>query len=307
MMKVKIGTRSSKLALWQAYHIQELLSHVGVESELVTFETKGDKILDKSLSKIGSKGLFTEELETSLLKGETHIAVHSAKDLPSSLPDELEIISFTEREDTQDVLVSEKDLSVADSIVVGTSSTRRVALLKHFYPHLEIVPMRGNLQTRVAKMQNGDCDALMLAYAGVKRMGYDHLVKHHFSQDEITPPVGQGALALEASKKLDLKLKDKIIEACSEKISTVCLTAERSFLKVMNGGCSVPIFAFATVQNENVQMKGGIVSLDGKEKINVSGNCPISEADKLGKQLADELLTNGGLQILNEIKTELNL
>lgn len=307
MTKIKIGTRSSKLALWQAYHIQDLLSAVGLESELVTFETKGDKILDKSLSKIGSKGLFTEELETSLLRGETHIAVHSAKDLPSVLPKELEIISFTEREESQDVLVSEKNLSISDEFVVGTSSTRRVALLKYFYPHLKIVPMRGNLQTRMAKMQSGDCDALMLAYAGVKRMGYDKHVKHHFAQDEITPPVGQGALALEASKTLDKTIRKKIIEACSHHNSSICLETERAFLKVMNGGCSVPIFARAILKDGEIHLNGGIVSLDGSKKIDVAGVATVSVGVKLGSGLAKELLSTGGEEILNGIKKELNL
>jgi len=305
-MKIKIGTRSSKLALWQAYHIQDLLKEVNLESELVTFETKGDKILDKSLAKIGSKGLFTEELEASLLKGETHIAVHSAKDLPSSLPEDLEIIAFTKREEIQDVLVSENELDLSKPLVVGTSSTRRIALLKHYYPQFEIVPMRGNLQTRIAKMKNGDCEALMLAYAGVHRMGYGDMIRHKFDVKEITPPVGQGALALEASKEFASTLKEKIIQACAEDKSQVCLRSERAFLKVMNGGCSVPIFASALLMDNSVTLSGGIISLNGKEKIDVLGHSTPEKSEELGMRLAHELLEKGGDKILKEIRQELN-
>lgn len=302
---IKIATRSSKLALWQAYHIQDLLKTVGLDSELLTFETKGDKILDQSLSKIGSKGLFTEELEGSLLTGEAQIAVHSAKDLPSTLPDELEIIAFTEREAFHDVLVSDQEIDLSKKIVVGTSSTRRIALLKHFYPHFEIVPMRGNLQTRIQKMRDGDCDVLMLAYAGVHRMGYSEMIKHHFDVNEIVPPVGQGTLALEASKTLDSEIKNKIVSACIDIDTTFCLQAERSFLKVMEGGCSIPIYAKATLEGEQLTIKSGIISLDGKQKLdlNITGNK--QEALALGEQLAQELLAKGGKEILEKIKEQL--
>lgn len=304
MTKIKIGTRSSKLALWQAYHVQDLLKAIGLESELVTFETKGDKILDKSLSKIGSKGLFTEELESSLLAGETHLAVHSAKDLPSRLPEGLEIIAFSEREQFHDVLVSETTIDLTQKMRIGTSSTRRIALLKHFYPNLEAVPMRGNLQTRIAKMQNGDCDALMLAYAGVHRMGYSKMIQHHFEIDKITPPVGQGSLAIEVATSLDTAIKTKITRAIEHKASALCLLAERSFLAVMDGGCSVPIFAYAYLEGEKIVLKGGIVSLDGQQKIDVNGsdNDPVT----LGNSLAHQLLSLGGDKILTEIKKTLN-
>jgi len=305
MSVIKIGTRSSKLALWQAYHIQDLLKAKGLESELVTFETKGDKILDKSLSKIGSKGLFTEELESSLLSGETHIAVHSAKDLPSTLPDDLEIIAFTEREEFHDVLVSDDKIDLSSEVIVGTSSTRRVALLKHYYPQVKIVPMRGNLQTRMAKMRNGDCDALMLAYAGVHRMGYGESIKKSFSVDQIVPPVGQGTLAIEAAKNLDSAIRDLIIEACKDIETSTSLIAERSFLKVLNGGCSVPIYAFASLKEEQLTLKGGIISLNGQEKIDVSITGDKNLAEVLGENLANELLEKGGKEILEKIKLEL--
>lgn len=302
---IKIATRSSKLALWQAYHIQDLLKSVGVESELLTFETKGDKILDKSLAKIGSKGLFTEELEACLLNGEAQIAVHSAKDLPSTLPDRLEIIAFTEREGFHDVLVSDKDIDLTKKVIVGTSSTRRVALLKHYYPQFEIVPMRGNLQTRIQKMKNGDCEALMLAYAGVQRMGYSEMIQHHFDVNEIVPPVGQGTLAIEASVELDKDIREKIIKACAEAEATACLLAERSFLKIMEGGCSVPIYAKASLERDELTIKGGIISLDGKQKLDVEVSGSKNDSIQLGADLAQQLLSKGGDKILKEIKEQL--
>jgi hydroxymethylbilane synthase len=201
-MKIKIGTRSSKLALWQAYYIQDLLKAAEVDSELVLIETKGDQILDRSLAKIGSKGVFTQELEDQLRAGTIDIAVHSAKDLQSSLPDDLSIIAFTERERVNDVLVShDKSLSLTGGreFVVGTSSTRRVAMLKHFCPHITTVDMRGNLQTRLRKLEEGQCDALLLAYAGVHRMEYDDLIAEYLPTHDFTPAVGQGSVAIEAA------------------------------------------------------------------------------------------------------------
>ena len=302
---IKIATRSSLLALWQAEHIQDLLLQNGLKSELITFETKGDKILDRSLSKIGSKGLFTEELEQSLLQGEAHIAVHSAKDLPSSLPEELEIIAFTEREAFHDVLVSEKEIDIDSKFRVGSSSTRRIALLKRYFPNIEAVPMRGNLQTRIKKMQDGDCDALMLAYAGVFRMGYGSMIKHSFDKKTIVPPVGQGALALEASVHLDPEIRAKIRDICNHKTSEDCLKAERSFLKIMEGGCSVPIFALASIKGEELQLQGGIVSLDGKDELKDSETRTIENSSSTGEILAKRILGNGGKEILTKIKEQL--
>ena len=241
-----------------------------------------------------------------MLNGETHIAVHSAKDLPSTLPEDLEIIAFTEREEIHDVLVSEKEIDITQPLVVGTSSTRRVALLKHFYPHFSVVPMRGNLQTRISKMQKGDCEALMLAYAGVYRMGYGEMIQHEFKTDIITPPVGQGALALEASVHLDSDIKEKIIQACSDRESEFCLKTERAFLRVMDGGCSVPIFASSSIEDGKVTLHGGIISLNGQEKLNVSGTSSFEESEVLGQNLANELLKKGGSHILKEIRKELN-
>src|SRR5687768_6275797 len=171
---IRIGTRGSKLALWQANHVAELIKPSGFRTEIIPIETKGDKILNVSIAKIGSKGVFTEEIEEKLLEGNIDIAVHSAKDLSSYIPDELELLAFTERETVNDVVIStDKKFKLEnEGITIGTSSTRRVAFVKHFYPKANTVSIRGNLQTRIAKLQGGDCDALILAYAGVHRMGY---------------------------------------------------------------------------------------------------------------------------------------
>jgi hydroxymethylbilane synthase len=212
-MHIKIGTRGSKLALWQAYYVEDLLQKGGVETEIVIIETKGDQILDRSLSKIGSKGVFTQELEDQLISGDIDIAVHSAKDLQSQLDDAFELIAFTEREKANDVLVSHDtslSLKSGESFVVGTSSTRRVAVLKHFYPHIKTVDMRGNLQTRLRKLEEGQCDALLLAYAGVHRMEYDDKIAEHLLLDEFTPAVGQGSVAIECAVTLSDDKKDII-------------------------------------------------------------------------------------------------
>ena len=202
---IKIGTRASKLALWQAYYVADLLKQAGMESEIVQIDTKGDQVLDVSISKIGSKGVFTQELEDQLLDGRIDIAVHSAKDMPSRLGEGLELIAFSVREQAQDVLLStKKGVSLSDShLVVGTSSTRRIATLKHFYPHVNTVEVRGNLQTRIRKMEEGLCDALLLAYAGVFRMGYADSVGEHLDINQFIPAVGQGSIAIEACTSLD--------------------------------------------------------------------------------------------------------
>ena len=305
-MKIKIGTRASKLALWQAYHIQNLLESEGLITEIVKIETKGDKILDRALSKIGSKGVFTEELEQALYDGSIDIAVHSAKDLPSTMDSRLSIIAFTAREKANDVLVSHKDVNIEDKLIIGTSSTRRVALLKHFYPQHEIVDMRGNLQTRFGKMKNGDCDAMILAFAGVHRMEMDESIRHTFLLEEFTPPVGQGTVAIQIAHTTLSQEKTKIIrEACNENNTEKAVLAERSFLRKLEGGCSIPAFGHATHTKSLITMQAGLISLDGEVLIEVDGACTAEDAEKLGTALAEELLEKGGDKILKEIRAAL--
>ena len=302
---IKIGTRGSKLALWQAYHIQDLLKNMGLDAEIITIETKGDKILDVTLSKIGSKGVFTEELEEALRNGSIDIAVHSAKDLPSSLPADLEIISFTEREKSNDVLVSlNPDLKLDENstFVIGTSSTRRNALLKHYYPNVKTCDMRGNLQTRMRKLEEGNCDALLLAYAGVHRMEMDKFIVQHLDLYQFTPPVGQGTVAIEASVNLNPEIRKAIIAATNDELTNITLQAERAYLNKLDGGCSIPSFAMASIVENELVVEGGIVSLDGGKIVRKKIKGTIVEAKQLGQQLAEAVLNDGGAEILIQIR-----
>ena len=196
MTTIKIGSRKSRLAMWQTETVAGMLNEQGMETVISSMETKGDMILDVSIAKIGSKGVFTEELEEQLQSGATDIAVHSAKDMQSMLPEGFGLIAFTAREKVNDVLLAlDKGLDLDDpgkKIRIGTSSVRRIAMLKHYYPHVQTVEMRGNLQTRIQKLRDGACDALMLAYAGVKRMEYADMIVKVFPEDEFVPPVGSG-------------------------------------------------------------------------------------------------------------------
>lgn len=299
-MKVKIGTRGSKLALWQAYHIQGLLKASGCEVEIVVIETTGDKIQNKSLSKIGSKGVFTIELEEALREGTIDIAVHSAKDVQSDLPDDLQLIAFTKRELPNDVLVSHKKVSLQDPITVGTSSTRRVALLKHFYPHINIVDMRGNLQTRFSKMENGACDAMILAYAGVHRMNLDQKIQEKINTSQFIPPVGQGCVAIQANTADENELNMKVRELINDLDTEKCLLAERAYLKDLQGGCSIPVFGYAQLNKNGIELNGGIVSLDGQEIIKETAQGMVPET--VGLELAERVKSKGGLRILEEIR-----
>lgn len=302
---IKIGTRGSKLALWQAYYVEEKLQQAGCKTEIVTIETKGDKILDVSISKIGSKGVFTEELEEQLVSGHIDIAVHSAKDMQSSLPDGFQLIAFTEREKVNDVLVSHKKVNLdQQDLVLGTSSTRRVATLKHYYPHIRTVEVRGNLQTRIRKMEEGVCDALLLAYAGVHRMEYDHMIAQELSISEFIPAVGQGSVAIECHDSLPQEIQNVIKSALNHEASALQLRAERAFLKKVEGGCSIPVFALAQLGDDQIHIQGGIVSLDGKQRILVSAKSSLDSPEQAGLELAEKLLSQGGDSILSEIKAK---
>lgn len=304
---IKIGTRGSKLALWQAYYVQDLLQKAGAQTEIVTIETKGDRVLDVSISKIGSKGVFTEEIEGQLKAGNIDIAVHSAKDMPSELPQGFDLIAFTEREQVQDVLVShQKNLRLGDTsrkIKLGTSSTRRVAVLRQLYPHIETVEVRGNLQTRIRKMEEGACDGLLLAYAGVHRMGYDELIAEHLSIKEFTPAVGQGSVAIEVYKTISNEKLKLVRTAINHPKTETRLLAERAFLKKLQGGCSIPAFALATWSGNEILLEAGIISLDGKIEVRKQARSSPDKVSWLGEMLADEILKAGGAEILKEIKS----
>ncbi len=306
MTTIHIGSRKSKLAMWQTDTVAAMLQKSGLETSISSMETKGDKILDVSIAKIGSKGVFTEELEDQLSGGTTDIAVHSAKDMQSILPDGFELIAFTDREKSNDVLVSrKKDINLDDSsrpIRIGTSSVRRIALLKHFYPHVETVEMRGNLQTRIQKMDDGACDALMLAYAGVKRMEYENMIVKVFSEDEFIPPVGQGCIAIEAAESLDPEKRARVRDCLNNPDSESCLLAERAYLRTMEGGCSIPAFGLAVLKGDTLILRGGLASLDGGTVLIRTEEGPREDADAIGERLGRYILDNGGKEILADIK-----
>lgn len=307
-MKVRIGSRGSKLALWQAEYVAEQLRLGGMEPEIVIIDTKGDKILDRSLSKIGSKGVFTEELEEQLRTGEIDIAQHSAKDLQSSLADDLEIIAFTPREAVNDVLVSfnpELSLESGETFVVGTSSTRRVATLKRHYPHIQVVDMRGNLQTRLEKLKSGVCDALILAYAGVHRMGYEEYIAEHLSTESFTPAVGQGSVAIECATSLDTDKKARIRELLNDPVTESCIRAERIFLATLQGGCSIPVFGLASHFNGRISLTAGIVSLDGQKELRRTEISDTAQANVMAQKLADKIASQGGNEMVREIRANL--
>lgn len=304
---IRIGTRGSKLALWQAEAAAEKLQAAGLKTELVIISTKGDQVLDKSLDKIGSKGVFTEELEVSLREGKVEIAVHSAKDVQSTIPADLELIAFMEREQVNDVILSfdpNFKLERDSTAKIGTSSTRRRALLKKYYPKVTTAESRGNLQTRLRKLEEKQFDALMLAYAGVVRMGYDNLIVHTFPEDEFVPAAGQGSVAIECARDLEPELKKAIKEALDHTDTHTSLLAERGFLRTMEGGCSIPSFALATLTDEGISITGGLVSLDGQTLLQETLTGPAAKAEALGEQLADTILGQGGDAILKSIRAQ---
>jgi hydroxymethylbilane synthase len=302
---IRIGTRGSKLAIWQAEHVADLIKPSGYQVEIVPIETRGDKILDVEIAKIGSKGVFTEEIEAKLLDNSIDIAIHSAKDLSSDIPDELELIAFTARELPNDVIVSAKkniDL-LKDPLKIGTSATRRVAFLRHFYPNVEPVTIRGNLQTRFEKLQAGECDALLLAFAGVHRMGYDDLIVEKIETSYFVPAVGQGSIAIECHKKLSFRKKEIISAWVNHPPTEECIRAERSFLKAMHGGCSIPVFGYAQYDGTFITLKGGIISLDGQRIVKAKGTASPDDVKELGESVALEVLQQGGAEILQQIRS----
>ena len=308
MRKIKIGTRNSALAIWQANYIGSYLEKAGLSYELIAISTKGDQILDRSLSKIGSKGVFTEELEQMLRNGDIDIAQHSAKDLPSTLPEDLQLIAFTEREKSHDMLLSLDPnfrLNTPGAYQIGTSSTRRRAFLGHHFPSLKPVEMRGNLQTRLEKLKNGDCDAMILAYAGVYRMGMSAYITEHLPLDQFIPAVGQGSVAIQCAKTLSTDLQNIIRSACNHEATEICILAERELLSKLDGGCSVPVYGHAHIEKDVVNLTGGVLSLDGQQKIEFSlvGKNPI----ELGQKLADQLIGAGASELLKEIRRQIAL
>lgn len=309
MRKIVVGSRRSKLALTQTKWVIDQLKSFGLpfEFEIKEIVTKGDRILDVTLSKVGGKGLFVKEIEQAMMDGEIDMAVHSMKDMPGILPEGLTIGCIPDREDHRDVLISKdhKKLSELPSgAVIGTSSLRRSAQLLIERPDFEIKWIRGNIDTRLEKLKTEDYDAIILAAAGLSRMGWSKDVVTQFLEPEVClPAVGQGALAIECRED-DQDLLD-LLAKFTDETTKLAVTAERTFLTKMEGGCQVPIAGFATVnENKEISFTGLIASPDGKEiyKQQVSGKDPI----ELGKEVAESLTKQGAKALIDRVKEELD-
>ncbi|PMP71938.1 MAG: hydroxymethylbilane synthase [Thermodesulfovibrio aggregans] len=308
--KLVIGTRGSKLALWQANWVKEKLENLYPELriEIEKIKTTGDKILDASLAKIGGKGLFVKEIEEALLSGRVDIAVHSMKDVPVEIPEGLHISAICEREDPKDAFISINGKSLKElekGAVVGTSSLRRSVQLKALRGDLNIASLRGNVDTRLRKLKEGKFHAVVLAMAGLKRMGFEHMVTEPLSEDLMIPAVGQGAIGIET--RIDDDFVNEIIKPLNHEETAICVLAERAFLSVVGGGCQVPLACHARIeklQSSALSLKITAMIGDPEGKMPIirgfrQGN--MSQAQNLGVELAKELLERGGSRILEKI------
>lgn len=306
MTTIRIATRQSQLALWQAEWVATMLrQHHDVDIELVKITTKGDAILDQSLSKIGGKGLFVKELEKALLEGAADIAVHSLKDMPAELPEDLELATYCKREDFRDVLISRVYTNLSNMPLgsrIGTSSVRRTAQLKLFRPDLNIMPLRGNIDSRIAKVLDLESpyDAIILAGAGVHRLDMSHLIKQYLPVNTFLPAPGQGIVAIEIHK--DNQVIKNLLQSIACRTTTLCAYAERAFNRTMGGSCSVPIAALAELKNdEQMIIHGQIASVDGQQQITASVEGHTILASDLGERLAEKILAAGGQHIISSL------
>ncbi len=299
-----VGTRGSRLALWQAEWVQARLKEVAPQMTVTLrkIKTSGDKILDVPLAQIGGKGLFVKEIEEALSSGEIDLAVHSMKDVPTHLPPGLGLLCIPMREDPRDVLISRTGQPL-DQLVkgarVGTSSLRRQAQLLHYRPDLQIEMLRGNLDTRLRKVKEGVYDAVVLAAAGLHRMGWSREVTEYLAPAVSLPAIGQGALGLEG--RLDDAFIRELLGPLNHEATRIAVTAERALLERLEGGCQVPIAAHATVKGDQVVMDGLVASVDGRRIIRDSVHGSLPEARTVGVRLAERLLEQGGDDILKEI------
>jgi len=309
MNLIKIGTRRSDLALWQTGYVSEILKRGGWDTEIIPIQTKGDRLLDVSISKIGSKGVFTQELEAHLEEKVIDIAVHSAKDLQSALDPGFEILAFCARESENDVVVSSKPIGLSQKDIpfkLGTSSTRRVAFMQHYYPWHSTTSIRGNLKTRIQKMESGNCDALLLAFAGVKRMGFDQTkVVHHLPLDKFVPPAGQGSIAVEAHSSLEKGKSTAIKNLINHMPTALAVRAERAFLKTLQGGCSIPVFAHAVTKDNSLVLTAGLISLKGDKMIKEVQRGDKKSPEELGARVGKKVLERGGAELLSDIRRQL--
>lgn len=302
--KIIIGSRGSKLALWQTNLVaNELKKLVSCEIEIKKIKTTGDKILDSPLAKIGDKGLFVKEIEIALSEGRIDLAVHSMKDMPTDIPSDLTIGAVLKREDSRDVLLSRDSLSLADlpqNAIIGTSSLRRKAQLLRFRSDFSFIDVRGNLDTRLRKMDSGQFDGMILAAAGIKRMGWSERIAEMISPNICLSAVGQGAIGIEIRKSDDDITS--LVGQLNDNQTQVCVLAERVLMKYLEGGCQVPIGALAQLKEEKLIMSAMVASLDGKKYIRDEISGDPKKGQFLAIELADKLLAQGAQEILDEIR-----
>ena len=306
---IKVVSRDSALAMWQTNFVVDSLRKVTdqYEFEIVSLKTKGDKVLDISLAKIGDKGLFTKELEDGLLSGEMDFAVHSLKDIPTVLPEGLQLSAMLTRHNPADVLISEKYDSfdaLPQGAKVGTSSLRRKAQLLNKRPDLNIQDLRGNVNTRMRKLKEENFDGIILAAAGVERMEWKESITEELAYDLCLPAVSQGVIAVET--RSDDPEIIALVQLIHDKESEICVNAERALLRALEGGCQIPIAGHAHIEGDTVVLDGLVGSIDGKTIIRDQMRGPIELAEEIGKQLAKVLSEKGGKEILEQIRMELN-
>jgi hydroxymethylbilane synthase len=303
-MRLTIATRGSKLALWQANHIKELLekAHKNLTIEIKIYKTTGDKILDTPLAKIGGKGLFTKEIEEAMLKGEAQIAVHSLKDFPLEFPKELKLSAITKREDVRDALLSEKYSHIDElpkGAIVGTTSLRRKMQLLSYRNDLIIKDLRGNVNTRIEKLKNGEFDAIVLAKAGINRLKLNEIVKFSFpiEIEIMIPAMGQASLAIET---IDKKEIIDIVLVLNDETSFIETKIERDFIETLNGGCQVPIGINAKLNKDEIKIKAIIGLPNGQRMLKEELNAKKDEFETLGKKVANLMIQKGARELLNE-------
>ena len=301
--EIRLGTRASLLALCQANWVKSRLEehHPGIRVKLVHIKTTGDK-LNVPLFEMGGKGLFVKEIEEALLRAQVDVAVHSAKDLPALIPEGLALMAFPEREDPRDVLISREGKRWSEIPAggrVGTGSLRRRAQLLHLRPGLEIIPLRGNLDTRIKKLSTLKLDAVVLAAAGLRRLNWGEQIAEYFEPEVLLPAIGQGVLAIEGRRR-DERI-NRLVAPLNHYPTEASLTAERSFLQGLEGGCQVPIAGFAKVESGRLSMSGLVAGIEGRRMIKGKVEGPAAKSEELGKQLAEELLARGAGDILREV------
>ncbi|WP_442592347.1 hydroxymethylbilane synthase [Parapusillimonas sp. JC17] len=302
--KLVIATRASRLALWQAEHVRDRLQELYPQCEvsLLTMTTRGDQILDRSLSKVGGKGLFVKELETALLDGRADLAVHSLKDVPVDMQSPFALSVVLERDDPRDAFVS-NDYGSMDALpsgaVVGTSSLRREAQIRQRYPDLVVQPLRGNLDTRLGKLDRGDYAAIILAAAGLRRLGLEGRIRGYLSVEQSLPAAGQGALGIEVlESRTDMH---GWLSPLADPATTACALAERAVSRVLGGSCQVPLAAYAQVQGNNLVVDALVAEPDGSVIIRAQATGPVADANALGESAAHDLMAKGARPILDRL------